>query len=253
MIDERVVRRVLSAVRFVDVSTGLMIRNRLRITASEVDWVWNRSGFLVLLDAPGMHEITTADDPPATPAPGNSPVTLTVVDPSRRFLGRQVVVPLPRDPDKEHASQKLSIFQAVNARMFLAPGAVVGTNWAAVRASVVLGGKPAPNVLVKVSPAAGGDAIGSGLTDEQGQGLVGMPGVAAIAMGNGAAVLSHGMDVNVSIFAVPPAGPGNDPSNPGPPDTDAIETAASGMAQPTATQAKHIDPGREISVEFSLP
>jgi hypothetical protein len=79
-----------------------------------------------------------------------------------------------------------------------------------------------------------------------------MPGVAAIAMGNGAAVLSSGMDVNVSIFAILPTGPGPDPSNLEPPDTDAIEAAASGMAQPTAIQPVHIDPGREASVEFSL-
>jgi hypothetical protein len=230
-----------------------MVRDPLTVAADGLALVRNRGGLLVILDAPGFHDVTTVDDPPPTPPPGTTPFTLSVRDRSRRYLPRRVVVALPRDNDKANAGQALSVFWAIDARMYPAPGAAVGPNWAVIRADVVRGKKGVPNVLIRVAPAAGGAVIGTGLTDANGQALVGMTGVAAVTTGNGGAVLSRGLDVVVNAFEAPPAPGGAGPSAPDLPDTDSLEAAADGMAAPSGTDHVHIDPGQETHSGISLP
>jgi len=59
MITARLERRVLGAVQFVDATTGAPIDRALRVQ-TEARVYRQRSGLLVIADAPGLHEHTLA-------------------------------------------------------------------------------------------------------------------------------------------------------------------------------------------------
>lgn len=243
MISEVVTRRLLAAVRFVDTVTGLPAPGPFEVDAAGARLAWNRSGFALVLDAPGLGD-------PATAA-GSVPLVLTVRDPARRYLPRRLTLMLPRDPDPANADDAGSIFRPVDARVFLAPGAAPGANWALVRVSARRGADKAPvrGALVRASAVVGGATLGVGLSDRNGEALVAIPGVAAVAPGgNGGAVLSHGADVRLDLFV----DPGRKPDDPTPPDTDDLESRAGSSLSSSATLDVHVDPGRETPAPLTL-
>jgi hypothetical protein len=220
MIAELLDRRVLGAVRFVDAVTGLEVAVPLQVTSPGVRWIWNRRGWGVIADAPGLHHHTeTFPAPPAGDAIGSRRVELGIVDPSGAYLARRVTIALPRDPDPEHAAAPGSLFRPVEARMFRSPAAGVSLAWAVVRVSVSAAGtgRGLGGVLVRVLRGAAAPVVmASGMSDRRGEALVAVPGVPVTTFGSGANVLAT--EVSVTLQAIV------DPDGREPPDPDDLET-----------------------------
>lgn len=132
-------RRVLGAVRCVDGVTGLPINAPLLVTAPGLTLRPGPRGLVVIHGAPGLPalgEISTAfaEQPPTLPKGQTWRVTLTIGDPSGRYLPRQATIQLPRaagpkDPD--------SVFTPLTLALYPSPAAPIAEGWAVVRATVV--------------------------------------------------------------------------------------------------------------------
>jgi hypothetical protein len=244
---ERLDRRVLGAVRFVDVTTRLPVHAPLNVRAGVVEiedtprgyrmtgGVPIRStprGYYVLERAPGLEdfEAALAKDafaaPPDEPAVGAVAVTLTVVDDrERRYLPRRWTVRLPRDTDRDSSE---SLFQAVEVAMFPSPAARTSPGWAVLRASLVdnATSAPLPGALLLVRRASDGTTLGRGLSDDRGEALVSIAGIPVTTWGEGAGpVLATRVDATLAVAANPGA--------PKPPDPDDLEGRLDGFrAQP---------------------
>jgi hypothetical protein len=200
---ERVESRALAALRFVDASTRAPIPTPLTLRAPDggVAWVRNVSGLSVVSSWTELAAHAAAfTEPPVTPAVGSLLLRLTVDDPTGRHLPRAVALPLPRDPDPEHAAQPDSLFRAVDVPMYPTARAVTGANWSVVRVSLLEGGGDAlGGALLRVR--RNGDVLGRGLTDGRGEALVGLPGVPMVTFGEDdeAVVVT---EISVTIEAV---------------------------------------------------
>ena len=216
---EDVDRRVLGAVRFVDAVTGLEIGESLKVAATGVRWMWNRRGWGVIADAPGLHHHTEVwETPPTDVALGSVPVVLHVTDPGGTYLARRTTIALPRDPDPAKATQPESLFRPVDVRMFRSPAAAVSAAWAVIRATVTAEGtgQRLGGVLVRVlRPGATPALMARGITDHRGEALVAVPGVPVTTFGTGAAVVATA--VTVTLQAIVEVGAAE------PPDPDDLE------------------------------
>ncbi len=177
--------RVLGAVRFVDAIRGIPVTDPLSVTAEGVRIIRNRSGLYVIAEAAGTAAYSARfrlPEPPEAalpPAIGSVKVTLTVVDPSGRYLPRTATIDVPRDPDPAHADQAASLFQPVDRELFPSPTATVGEGWAALRLSIKRTGSDAglPYAYVRVRRSSNDSLLARGIADERGEMLVGIPGI----------------------------------------------------------------------------
>jgi hypothetical protein len=206
-------QRVLGAVRFTDATTGLDVRERLRVDAEGVRWIRTARALWVIASAPGLaaHETSFAA-PPSSPTSGAAGIELRVSDAAGAYLPRRATVPLPRDAAPESASEADSLFRPIVVRLFPAPAAPTWPGWAVVRAS-------APGVagaLILVVRQSDGTIIGRGVTDERGEALVAVQGIPSTIFGDdeGPVVVD---DVAVSLELV------HDPDAEWPPDPDELE------------------------------
>jgi hypothetical protein len=217
VIVERVDRRVLGAVRFVDVTTGLPVDVPLDVRSSGVSIRATPRGYYVIARAPGLdaHETAFAA-PPNEPAAGAVAVELTVTDRRvRRFLARRCTVRLPRATDRASSA---SLFRAVDVTLFPSPAARTSPGWAVVRASLVddATGAPVAGALVLVRRASDDEPLGRGLSDERGETLVGVAGIPVTTWGDDAGpVLATRVDATLAVAA--------DRGSPAPPDPDDLE------------------------------
>ena len=234
MIVERVERRVLCAVRFVDVTTGLPVDVPLEVRTGD-DVALRRTlrgyhvtggapiratprGYYVLRTVRGLepHEDAFAA-PPDTPAVDTVPITLTVVDGRvQRYLPRRRTVRLPRATDRDSAG---SLFRPVEVRLFPSPAARTSAGWAVVRASLVDDATSVPiaGALVVVRRESDNELLGRGLSDDRGEALVAVAGIPVTTWGDGAGpVLATHVDVRIEVMV--------DPGASQPPDPDDLET-----------------------------
>lgn len=189
---ERLDRRVLGALRFVDAASNLPISRRLNTTGSGFRLVRNRSGLYVIDHVETLADFHDAFDPPPDTAPGSETIDLRVSDPANQYLPRLVSVDLPRDPDPDNAENPNSLFQAVDVPMFLSPIAALGGNWSVLWLSITQApeapatvGDPIPGVLVRVLRQQDNEVLARAISDQRGQCLVAVPGIPVTNFGNG--------------------------------------------------------------------
>lgn len=165
MITTRLERRVLGAVQFVDATTGAAIDRGLRIE-TEAKVYWQRSGLLVIADAPGLHEHTLEFlHAPGLPAVGSVPISLKISDPDHQYQATTVAVPLPRSPDPEAAN---SVLKAHPIKLWRTGAAPVQPSWTVYQVTLVATGTETPIVGALVSLEAAGHTV-QALSDATGQ------------------------------------------------------------------------------------
>lgn len=207
---ERVETRVLGALRCVDAGTGSDILTPLVLRALEGDarFVRNRSGLQVIArwSALSAHEASFAEAP-GQPNVGTLDLPIAIRDDTGRYLPRRVSIPLPRDPDPEHAGQDDSLFRPVTVPMYPAAVAATGANWSVLHVSVTEqpSGDALGGVLLRV--VRNHDVIGRGLTDGRGEALVALVGVPMLTFGeDDEAVVVDEIHVSLEAVFDPAAG-----------------------------------------------
>ncbi len=182
---ERVDRRVLGAIRFVDAATGMSVRRPLRIEGEGFRLIRNRSFDYVILQMSGLEShLTEFEAPPLTPDLGSVALALSVSDPSRHYLPQLVSLALPRDPDKDNAGNPDSLFQAALVPLYPSSIAPVGGNWSILRLAITQPptppatiGDPIPGAMVRVVRQEDSAVIARGMSDTRGQALIIIPGI----------------------------------------------------------------------------
>lgn len=207
MIAEQLDRRVLGTIQLVDAITGSIVRDRVRVTASGVQMVQNRSGRWVVVATPGIEALQSYTDAflaaPAAPALGSIAIALDVRDASGFYLPRQQPIQLPRNPD---AAASNSLFQAITVNLYRSPVALVAPGWAVIRATIIeqASGRRLPWALIRVVQTVPAAAVTLSQADWRGEALIAVPGipVATASSGNGA-VLTREVDVTLEVVFDP--------------------------------------------------
>jgi hypothetical protein len=223
-------RRALGAVRFVDATTLLPVNTPLEVEADGVRWYRNRSGLYAITGAPGVPGYTTSwSAQPDDVELGSVHVTLTVRDPSGRYLPRRRTVSLPRDPDPEHVPSTGakpadflpeqddtvgSLYLPIDVVLFPAPCAPVAPGWAVVHATVA-GDTPESRLagaLIRVVRDVDDAHLGSALTDARGEALIAVAGIPVTTWTHGSgSVTTTTVEVTLDILHDPEAGGLPDP------------------------------------------
>jgi hypothetical protein len=165
MITTRLERRVLGAIQFVDATTGASVGRGLQVE-TEAKVYWQRSGLLVIADAPGLHEHTVAfGQAPDLPAVGSLSIRLKVSDPGHQYQATTVSVPLPRSPDPEATN---SVLKAHSVKLWRTGAAPVSPSWTVCQVTLVVTGTETPIVGALVSLEAAGHTVHA-LSDVTGQ------------------------------------------------------------------------------------
>lgn len=222
MITESIERRMLGALRFVDAVTGQRLDDGLAVSSDVAEFRRNRPGDYAIFAAVGLESHADEFDVPPVPvvppdpqdtaiALGSVPVTLTVRDHARRYLARQVTVLLPRDADPLNATNPDSLFSPILVPLYPSPDGPTWPGWAVIRATTNLA-----NALLRVVRVSDDALLGSGMTDERGEALVGVAGIPITTFSGGAGpVLATTVDVEIQVIA--------DPAAVGAPDPDDLE------------------------------
>jgi len=186
-VKERLNRRYLGALRYIDRVTGMQIKRPLGMNASKLAGFTNRSWLYVISYAAGLESHRDAFlEAPDEPAPGFLKFTLSIEDPMGQYLARTCTVALPRHPDPEEAQ---SIFNPIDISMFSAPAARLSPNWSVVRASLydaadMEARKPVPGALLRIV-GADGALMMSGMSDQRGEAALIIPGIPITTFSNG--------------------------------------------------------------------
>lgn len=207
MIAEWLDRRVLGAIQLVDAITGETVRDRVRVAATGVQMVQNRSGRWVVFATPGIEALQPYTDafpvPPVAPALESIAIALSMRDASGFYLPRQQLIQLPRNPD---AAASNSLFQPIAVSMYRSPVASVAPGWAVIRATVIdqANGRRLPWALIRVVQTVPAAAVTLSQADWRGEALIAVPGipVAMSSSGNGA-VLTREVAVTLEVVVDP--------------------------------------------------
>lgn len=163
-------RRVLAAVRFVDLATGDRVSDPLRLQ-SVGRWIQNRSGDWVLVDHPDFSDLATRfEQPGGLPAPGTVPLRVVVSDPRLRWVARAFRIGLPRLPKNPWHD----LLEPVVVTLGPGPAVPLRSTWSALRVHVRIPAAPGRDAvplegaLVRVTTAAG-DLRAQTLTDARGE------------------------------------------------------------------------------------
>ena len=175
---DRIDRRVLGAIRFVDRATSNIIMRPISVRAQTATLIRNRSSLYVISEADGL----TAHNnefiaPPETPSLNTVSVEVQVSDPLGHYLPRTVNILLPRDADPDNFDNAASLFQPVNVALYASSNAKVLNNWSTIRASVkrndgTLGLLPVRGCLLRIVRVSDDAVLASGLSDERGEVLI---------------------------------------------------------------------------------
>src|SRR5262249_22830422 len=146
---------------------------RIRVVSRELDIRRNASGFFVVFDARGLHQRTTEFDvDETTPWPAPKPFDVEVRPDGYRYLPRRATVNMPRKPAPMTDAASSMIPQDVT--LFLGPTAVVGVNWAVVRASVRQGNTEvaAPWSVLRLVRDSDSAVLATGMSDRAGEAVL---------------------------------------------------------------------------------
>ncbi len=274
---EQTPRRVLGAVRFIDVNTKLRIAEPLWVQAAGVRFVQNRSGYYVVMRAKGLDDHRELfDGPPDTTPLGSLDVELKVVDPAWRYLPRRARFTLPRDAEPDHAGKEDSLFRPIDVALFPSPAHVAETGATVIRATVIAQGSDPPvrlpGVLIRVLRASDDKLLSLGMSDwrgrPRGEATVIVPGIPVTTWGDGngngngdngnggagdGPVLVHETLVILEVVFDAAFQPVDrdliDPNDPVP-DPDSLQTKPPTV--PTPASAKLVS-GRELPVTLQVP
>lgn len=180
MLIERVEQRVLGALRLIDRVTQTPLTRPLQLRSNRATLVRNARGYYVVTSAKGLEHHTAAfQKPPAAPALESKSYSFEINDPLGRYLPRLLTLRLPRDPDPAHAASASSLFRPVDVAMYPASTAPLLHNWSTLRVSVTRASNHSPvrGALLQVIGVADDALLASGISDEQGEALVIVPGV----------------------------------------------------------------------------
>lgn len=132
-------RRAIAAIRCTDAITDSALRQQIEIRSPGVRFIRNLSGQIILTHAPGFEayrEQFDLDSPLSPPPPQQ--IRLSLSDPSGRYVPREFVLDLPRNPATDAASLASvdSLFSPVDIPLY--PSGLLPTNpgWAVVRGTV---------------------------------------------------------------------------------------------------------------------
>lgn len=177
---DRLERRVLGAIEFLDATTRTRVDTPLDVRMDGARLLRNRRGLYVITHAEHPLLALHADafeTAPVQPVLGSVAFTLLVDDRSGRYLPRSVAVTLPRDPAPANAGSPASLFRPIEVPLYPAATAPVGLNWSVLRVAVrdSTSGDALGGVLLIVT--SGGNTLARGLSDWRGEALVAVPGV----------------------------------------------------------------------------
>lgn len=242
---EHLDRRVLGAARIVDATTGRPVAGPVTVE-SAARLLRNRSGHIIIVNAPGLAEHAASfSAPPSTPPLGSEAIELTLRDPSRRYLARRRTIQLPRDPDPAHADQANSLFRVIDVPLYPAPAAPPAAGWALIRATVTRTGSSEglPGALIRVTRTSDGEHLASGLSDDRGEALVAVAGIPITTWDAGTeSVLVSETDVTLQTIV--------DPAVSGLPDPDDLEARRGSL--PSSTTAAQLASGRTLVIALSV-
>lgn len=185
-------RRIIGAVRLVDATTQLPIREPLHIEAPRAQFWRNRSGYYVIVQAPGFAAYTRSF--PDAVAIAQRDLELTIADPAGQYLTQRQSIPIP-PTDR---------FQPTDVRLFLAPTAKPATGWALIRATITRQGttQGLAGAFVRVVRSSDAQVLGTGLSDGRGEALVAVAqGIPAITWREIAGRLVMTSEIAVSVQA----------------------------------------------------
>jgi hypothetical protein len=250
-VNDIVLGRVLAALRFQDAATSAMIVSPLSVSAPGTRFVRNRRGFYVITRCQALPRYDEADpDAPDTPLPGSVRLPVTIVDHSRRYLARTVVVPLPRGADPGLAEEPDSVFRPLSVALFPSPLAQLEPGLALIRVSVRASGsdRGLAHAFIRVHRAGDdGALLGAGLCDARGEGLVAIAGIPSVNFSSDPQhpVLADSVAAAVQVFFDSRAGETPNPTE--------IEERRATL--PNASVAVSLAPSREVfaRVEVVLP
>jgi hypothetical protein len=249
---DRLNSRVLGALRLADATTGDWVTGPFRVTASGASFIRNRSGVYVIASAPGLEShVTEFSAAPTTPGVGSVPLTVTVEDPSGRYLARALEVALPRDPDPDHADDEASLFRPVRVPLYPSPAAPTYPGWAVVRVSVTRTGSETgvPHAwlrLRRASQAPSDPPLAAGMSDTRGEALVAVSGIPVTNWDvDDGPLLATDVDAVIEAYYDVNAG--------SPPNPDAIDARRETL--PSASQDLKVASGRQsiVRLELTLP
>ncbi len=247
MSTELVDRRILTALRLRDATTGVAVADRLTVTADGVVWIRNRRGYYVASVVEGLEtHVNAFESPPPTPAVGSVETEVTVTDPRGRFLSRRRTIALPRDPNPAAAD---SLFDVIDIDLFPSPIAPVAHGWAVVRATV-LGSDPAeriPGALLRVIRTSSSEHLASGVSDARGEALVAVPGIPVTTFDednvdpeNPGPVVTTEIEATIQVIV--------DSAGPSIPDPDDLEARSTVLL--LREQNVFLASGREMTIEL---
>lgn len=203
--NEVIERRVFGAIEFLDDLTGARVLDPLRISATGMSLLRNRSGQYVIRELDGGDAYTRKFDA-APPAPPRSDVTLNVEDPQQRYLPQSFSLSLPRllPAPAAPVADADNALRPVPLRLWPAAALPLRASWAVMRLNVIVDGSDPPlglaNVIVEARPAPAGLALQRAMTDRHGEALVVIQGAAPVLPGGGAAGLTREFQVAISLL-----------------------------------------------------
>lgn len=250
---EQIDHRILGALNFVDVATGIRVQSTLNVRSNHSHFIRNRSNLYVITQADGLDEHTEPfAAPPELPPLGSISVDIDIVDPEQKYLPRRVRIALPKDPDPENHSNDNSLFRPSDITLYRNVNATVLGNWSLVRVSVdtVVGAADVvAGGFLRVLRSSDDEVLGRGLTNERGEALIIIPGVPITQFSevddddsDDAPVLMTSVNARVELSVDPLQ---NWPVNP-----DLLETNHD--AQLVATENVSLRTGQTETIRFNL-
>lgn len=282
---ENVDRRVLAGFRCVDAITSGSILSPLSVTSTQLVLLRNASGIFAVMDAPGLTSLTNQFLAPAAwPPPSN--YEITIQDPSYRYLARRVNIAAPQPlpaavaPGTTTTSQPTTtplptttasatttpaptttaaqgppplppVTTPQSIVLYPTPAAPVALNWAVVRVSVVSNATPpAPLPWAIVQVLGAGNPPATGLTNQNGEALLAVPGLGLRLSSNGSGAVTEITTpatvtawFDPTVLTQPPGWV---------PNPDDILSNLSNPLWKSASEAVQLGPGQTILVALTI-
>jgi|GEM_PF-5835584 len=274
--NENIDRRVLAGFVCVDAITNSSITAPLTVTTNQLVLRRNRSGVFAVMNVnanPALSALTDEFIAPAAgviwPAPQN--YEITIQDPTLKYLARRVMIAAPQPlpaasqtgttttttnaPTTTAAANAATIPPVTSPQsvaLYPTPAATLAPNWAVVRAAIV-SNEAVPLQWAVVVITAGGKSTATGVTNENGETLLAVPGLGLnLSSSSSGSVVETTTTVTVTAWYDPTtsAQPQGWVSNP---DDILQQLAATNPPLKSASQEIQLGPGQTVSVALTIP